>query len=69
MRKLSRPFVVSVQGPDVCVVKVYFPEEGEIRVHQSRVKPSPLGFPAGSYLYKRVGAAVPKRSGTFDSCY
>ena len=57
MRKLSRPWhgpyrIVSVQDPDVCVTKVYFPEEGQIRVHQSRVKPSPRAFPAGSYIYK-----------------
>ena len=56
-RKLSRPWhgpyrVVSVQDPDVCAAKVYFPEDGVIRVHQSRVKPCPKGFPAGSYLYK-----------------
>ncbi len=44
--------VVSVTNPDVCVVKVYFPEDGEIRIHQSRVKPCPVGFPAGAYLYK-----------------
>ncbi len=55
--KLSRPWhgpyrVVSVTNPDVCVVKVYFPEDGEIRIHQSRVKPCPVGFPAGAYLYK-----------------
>ena len=57
LRKLSRPWhgpyrVVSVQDPDVCAVKVYFPDEGQIRVHQSRVKPCPLSFPAGSYWYK-----------------
>ena len=34
------------------VVKVYFPDDGVIKVHQSRVKPSPMGFPAGSYHYK-----------------
>ena len=57
MRKQSRPWhgpfrIVSVQNPDVCVTKVYFPEEGQIRVHQSRVKPSPIVFPAGSYITK-----------------
>ena len=57
MRKLSRPWhspyrIVSVQDPDVCVTKVYFPEEGQIRIHQSRIKPSPIAFPAGSYIYK-----------------
>ena len=56
-RKLSRPWhgpyrVVSVQNPDICAVKAYFPDEGQIRVHQSRVKPCPVGFPAGAYLYK-----------------
>ena len=57
LRKLSRPWhgpyrVVSVHNPDVCAVKVYFPDEGQIRVHQSRVKPCPLSFPTGSYWYK-----------------
>ena len=29
-----------------------YPEDGDIRVHQSRVKPCPVGFPAGFYWYK-----------------
>ena len=56
--------VVSVQNPDICAVKAYFPDEGEIRVHQSQVKPCPVGFPAGvqgtdeSGYCAKVGAAV-----------
>ncbi len=36
---------------DVTVVKVYFPDHGQIQVHQSRVAPCPEGFPAGYYWY------------------
>ena len=37
--------------PDVTVVKVYFPEEGTIQVHQSRVCSCPPRLPAGFYWY------------------
>ena len=55
-RKLSRPWhgpyrVVTQTDPDVCVDKVYFPQDGRIRVHQSRVKTCPPNFPAGFYWY------------------
>ena len=33
------------------VTKVYFPEHGSIRVHQSRVTPCPSHFPSGWYWY------------------
>ena len=51
-RKLSRPWhgpyrVVSTAGPDVTAQKVYFPEDGQIQIHQSRVSDCPPGFPAG----------------------
>ena len=41
-RKLSRPWhgpyrIIAKNDPDVTMVKVYFPEEGQIQVHQSRV--------------------------------
>ena len=55
-RKLSRPWhgpyrVTSVKNPDVSVVKVYFPQEKQIMIHQSTVKQYPVNFPAGFYWY------------------
>jgi hypothetical protein len=55
-RKLSRPWhgpyrVLSTAGPDVTAQKVYFPEDGQIQIHQSRVSDCPPGFPAGYYWY------------------
>ena len=55
-RKLSRPWhgpyrVTRRDDPDVTVVKVHFPEEGAIQVHQSRVCPCPPQLPAGFYWY------------------
>ena len=55
-RKLSRPWhgpyrVTQRNDPDVTVVKVHFPEEGTIQVHQSRVCPCPPRLPAGFYWY------------------
>ena len=49
LRKLSRPW----HGP-YCItscnaVKVYFPLEEPIQVHQLRMKPCPQGFPADYY--------------------
>lgn len=32
-------------------VKVYYPQDGKIQVHQSRVMKFPLKFPAGIYWY------------------
>ena len=67
-RKLSRPWhgpyrVTSQQDPDVCVVKVYFPQDHGIRIHQSRVKLCPPNFPAGFYWYggKRRGPGRPPK--------
>ena len=55
-RKLSRPWhgpyrVLSTTGPDVTAQKVYFPEDGQIQIHQSRVSDCPPRFPAGYYWY------------------
>ena len=55
-RKLSQPWhgpyrVESVDDPDVTVSKVYFTEDGQIQVHQSRVKSCPPHFPHGFYWY------------------
>ena len=35
------------------MVKVYFPQEAEICIHQERVKKCPSNFPAGFYWYGR----------------
>lgn len=55
-RKLSRlwhgPYcVTAVNEPDATLVKVYFPEEGPIQVHLSRVCPCPPLLPASFYWY------------------
>ena len=67
-RKLSRPWhgpyrVVEANEPDVTVVKVYRPQDGQIQVHQTRVTPCPPAFPAGYYWYgdKRHGPGRPPK--------
>ena len=45
----SRPWhgpyqVTSVNDPDITVAKVYFPQEKQIMIHQSRVKHCPTNF-------------------------
>lgn len=55
-RKLSKPWhgpylITSVKDPDVSVAKVYFSQEKQIMIHQSRVKPCSTNFPAGFYWY------------------
>ena len=68
LRKLSRPWhgpyrVVSVNDTDLTAKKVYFPNETQIQVHQTRVKPCPGGFLAGYYWYgsKRKGPGRPPK--------
>lgn len=56
MRKLSQPWhgpyrVVAIEDPDITIVKVYYPEEGQIQVHQSRICRCPDGFPPGYFWY------------------
>ena len=56
MRKLSRPWhgpyhITNTREPNVDVTKVYFPKDGGIQVHQSRVKHCPPNFPADFYWY------------------
>ena len=65
LRKLSRPWrgpyrVTSCNETNVTAVKVYFPREDSIQVHQLRVKPCPRGFTAG-YGSKRKGPGRPPR--------
>ena len=55
-RKLSNPWhgpycVLSRRDPDVTATKVYFPQEGQIQVHQQRVTRCPPDLIAGYYLY------------------
>jgi len=57
-RKLSQPWhgpyrVLQCLDPDVVVSKVYFPDDGQIQVHQLRVTPCPSQFPSGYYWYGR----------------
>ena len=56
-RRLSRPWygpyrVVTKTDPDICVDKVYFSQDGRIRVHQSRVKTCPPNFPTGILMVR-----------------
>ena len=67
-RKLSRPWhdpyhVIKKQDPDVTLCKVYFPQENNIQVHQMRIQPCPINFPAGYYWYgfKRAGPGHPPK--------
>ena len=55
-RKLSHPWhgpyrVIARQDPDLTVVKVYYPQEGQIQIHQERVCFCPPAFPAGYFWY------------------
>ena len=67
-RKLSRPWhgpyrIVDRSDPDLTVTKVYSPQEGAIKVHQSRVCLCPTQFPPGYYWYggKRKGPGRPPK--------
>ena len=67
-RKLSRPWhgpyrVTCCSKTGVTAVKVYFPDERPIQVHQTRVARCPHGFPAGYYWYghRRSGPGRPPK--------
>ena len=56
LRKLSQPWhspyrITSRNDPDVTMTKIYFPEDQQILVHQSRVQVCPELFPQGFYWY------------------
>ena len=54
MCKLSRPWhgpYRDQRAPDVTVVKVYAPQDGQIQVHQNRVAPCPPELPCGFFWY------------------
>ena len=66
-RKLSRPWhgpyrIMKLTDTDVTAIKIYFPEDGTIKVHQNRVSPCPMGLPAGCYWYgeKHKCPSLPK---------
>ena len=67
-RKLSRPWhgpyrVTQINDPDITVVKVFFPDDGPIQVHQSRACMCPEQLPAGFYWYggnRKSAGKVPK---------
>ena len=67
-RKLSRPWrgpfrITSCNDPDVTVVKVYYPEEGPLQIHQTRVCPCPSALPVGFYWYdgnRKSSGGVPR---------
>ena len=68
LRKLSRPWhgpyrIISQDDPDLIVQKVYFPNDSNIQIHQSRVTRCPSKFPAGYYWYgnKRRGPGRPPK--------
>ena len=68
MRKLSKPWhgpyrIIRRQDPTVVCTKVYFPDHGEMRIHQSRICPCPAEFPAGYFWYgsRRRGPGRPPR--------
>ena len=48
---------------DVTAIRIYFPKDGSIKVHQSLVSPCPVGFPAGYYWYggKKQGPGHPPK--------
>ena len=55
-RKLSNPWhgpyrIMSRKDPDVTAVKVYFPQDGQIQVHQQRVTRCPPQLIVGYYWY------------------
>ena len=67
-RKLSKPWhgpyrIIRRQDPTVVSTKVYFPDHGEIRIHQSRICPCPAEFPTGYFWYgsRRKGSGRPPR--------
>ena len=67
-RKLSRPWhgpyrITECRTPDVTAIKVHCPQDGPIQVHQMRVTPCPVEFPAGYYWYgnKQVGPGRPPK--------
>lgn len=67
-RKLSHPWhgpyrIVSRRDPDVTAVKVYFPEEDQVQIHQQRIARCPPELVVGYYWYgsrKHSAGGAPK---------
>ena len=55
--------MLTASDPNVTVTNVYFPQDRQIQVHASRVRPCPHGFLAGFYWYggQRLGPGHPPR--------
>ena len=67
-RKLSHPWhgpyrIISRDDLDVTVKKIYFPDDSQIQIHQSRVQMCPELFPQGFYWYgkRRHGPGRPSK--------
>ena len=61
-RKLSRPWhgpyrVLMCDSPNIVACKVYFPEDGQLQVHQMRTTLCPPGFHNGFYWYGKNQAS------------
>ena len=55
-RKLSRPWhgpfrIIELDSTGVTATKIYYPQDGPIKVHQSRVTACPAGFLTDYYWY------------------
>ena len=55
-RKLSRPWhgpyrIITMTDKDITAIRIYFPKDGSIKVHQGQVTKCLMGFPAGFYWY------------------
>ena len=55
--------MITLDEPDVTLIKIYYPQHDPIKVHQSRVKHCPPDLPAGSFWYgsKRSGPGCPPK--------
>ena len=67
-RKLSRPWhgphrAKAARGPNIVGSRIYFPDDGTIQVHLSRVSGCPMEFPRGFYWYGgcRAGPGRPPK--------
>ena len=55
--------ILDKSDPNVTCIKVYYPQDGPVHVHQSRISRCPEEFPAGFYWYgnKRRGPGRPPK--------
>ena len=55
--------VTQINDPDITVMKVFFPDDGLIQVHRTRVCPCPEQLPARFYWYggnRKSAGKVPR---------